>query len=85
MPNQQVDINGHNYQLWGAEYAVNCDYIVELEPTQPPTYVVGKLMWIGNGETNFDYKAFDVYGETLGIFATWSLAMLALDAKIYGA
>lgn len=80
----KVTINGHVYQLWQAESSVWCDYIVELEPTQPPTYVVGKLMWMGNGETHFNYKGFDVYGETLGIFDTWMLALDALDAKIYG-
>lgn len=78
-------VNEHNYQLWAAENALYCDYIVELEPAQPPTYVVGKLMWLGNGTTTFNYKAFDVYGSTLGIFSNWMLALDALDAKIYGA
>lgn len=81
MPQQEITVNGHNYVLYPDEaYTPNPDYLVAIAGAQAPC---GTLMWEGNGTTTFNYVARDSFEETLGSFATWQLAVQALDAKLF--
>lgn len=79
MPQQTVTVNGRTYILYPVEtYTVNPDYLPTLNNVQ-----VGMLQWAGNGETHFNYHAYDMLQEFLGDFPDYVSAVGGLDAKLY--
>lgn len=81
MPQQTLTVNGHVYVLNPLEqYTPYPDYVANLQGSNIPC---GRFRWAGNGETHFNYQAYDVLDETLGIYDTLADALAALDAELY--